>query len=144
MASELIGREADAIRQQLQRLLQSPAFDASDRNKRFLQFVVDQTLAGCADHIKAYSIATLAFGRSADFDPQQDAIVRIEAGRLRRALEHYYLTAGASDPVRITIPVGSYVPAFELSAQRVPRIGRHRLAAARQSELREVSRRRFW
>jgi adenylate cyclase len=34
------------------------------------------------------------------------------AGRLRRALEHYYLTAGKNDPVRIEIPKGGYVPTF--------------------------------
>jgi TolB-like protein len=39
--------------------------------------------------------------------------VRIEAGRLRRSLEHYYLTAGAGDAVRIVIPKGTYAPAFE-------------------------------
>jgi adenylate cyclase len=41
-----------------------------------------------------------------------DPIVRVEAGRLRRALDHYYLTAGKRDPIRIAIPKGSYVPTF--------------------------------
>ncbi len=41
-----------------------------------------------------------------------DPIVRVEAGRLRRALEYYYLTEGRNDPVRIKIPKGSYVPEF--------------------------------
>ncbi|MDF2813606.1 MAG: adenylate cyclase, partial [Microvirga sp.] len=35
-----------------------------------------------------------------------------EAGRLRRALERYYLSGGLSDPVVITIPKGAYVPHF--------------------------------
>ena len=48
-----------------------------------------------------------------EFDPQVDPIVRVEAGRLRRALEHYYLTAGKNDPVRIEIPKGGYVPTFQ-------------------------------
>ena len=52
------------------------------------------------------------YGRSESFDPQVDPIVRVEAGRLRRALEHYYLTAGKNDPVRIEIPKGSYIPTF--------------------------------
>jgi TolB-like protein len=52
------------------------------------------------------------YERREDFDPQVDPIVRVEAGRLRRSLEHYYLTAGANDPVRIEIPKGSYVPTF--------------------------------
>ena len=64
--------------------------------------------------IKAYSIAVEVFGRDASFDPQTDPIVRIEAGHLRRALERYYLTAGQSDPVLITISKGGYVPSFSL------------------------------
>ena len=44
--------------------------------------------------------------------------VRIEAARLRRALEQATtLVAGQSDPIRIDIPKGSYVPVF---ASRVP------------------------
>ncbi|MGF1660495.1 MAG: hypothetical protein ACFCUS_13800 [Rubrimonas sp.] len=101
-----------AAREALERVLASPDFDASSRNRRFLVHVVEETLAGRADRIKAYAIATSAFGRSADFDPQTDPIVRIEALRLRRALERHYLLSGRDDPVRITIPKGSYVPSF--------------------------------
>jgi adenylate cyclase len=103
---------AEAVREAVARIVSSPDFDASDRNRRFLDFVVEETLAGRADRIKAYAIATIAFGRSADFDPQNDPIVRIEALRLRRSLERYYLLAGRDDPVRVTIPKGSYIPIF--------------------------------
>jgi adenylate cyclase len=102
----------DEIRTQMVRVLASKDFDASDRNRRFLDYVVTEAMAGRADRIKAYSIATQVFGRNEDFDPQQDAIVRIEAGRMRRSLDRYYLTSGRNDEVRISIPVGSYVPAF--------------------------------
>lgn len=112
MAEKNFGCEPQAIRSELQRILSSPEFDASDRNRRFLEYVVEETLAGRDDRIKAYSIATSVFGRGENFDPQQDAIVRIEAGRVRRALEHYYLTSGHGDPIRIAIPTGSYVPTF--------------------------------
>jgi adenylate cyclase len=105
---------ADAIRAELARVLASPSFDASERNRRFLSYLVEETLAGRAGRIKAYSIATLVFHRDTDFDAQSDPIVRVEAQRLRRALEHYYLTAGRAAAVRITIPKGSYVPAFEV------------------------------
>jgi tetratricopeptide (TPR) repeat protein len=36
----------------------------------------------------------------------------VEATRLRRAVERYYATAGASDPIIIDLPRGSYVPTF--------------------------------
>jgi hypothetical protein len=75
--------------------------------------VVEETLAGRADRLHAYPIALEVLGRDANFDPQTDPVVRMEAGRLRRRLERYYLGAGQSDPVRVDIPKGSYVPTFE-------------------------------
>ena len=102
----------EAIREELRRILNSSDFDASARNRRFLGFVVEATLSGESEQIKAYTIATTVFERGADFDPQLNSIVRIEAGRLRRSLENYYLRAGADDPVNISIPKGSYVPNF--------------------------------
>ena len=100
------------IRAQLERILASPDFNVPERARAFLKYVVTETLSGRADRIKAYSIAIEVFGRGASFDPQSDPVVRIEAGRVRRALERYYLTAGSSDPIAITIPKGSYVPTF--------------------------------
>lgn len=111
---------ASAVLAQLERMVASAAFDVSDRHRNFLSYVVHEKLQGHADRIKAYSIATSVFGREADFDPQVDPIVRIEAGRLRRALDHYYLTSGATDPVLITIPKGSYVPIFEVNTLSRP------------------------
>ena len=103
---------ATDCRAQLERILDSADFDATERAHRFLRYVVEETLSGRGDRIKAYSIAVEVFGRDVSFDPQSDPIVRIEAGHLRRALERYYLTAGVADPVLITIPKGGYVPVF--------------------------------
>lgn len=100
------------IRAQLERILTSPEFNVPERVRQFLSYVVEQTLAGRAERIKAYSVAVEVFGRDANFDMQNDPVVRIEAGRLRRALERYYLLAGSSDPVLIEIPKGAYVPHF--------------------------------
>ena len=102
-----------ASRDALQRVLASPDFDATERIRRFLTYVVEETLNGRPERIKAYSIATSVFGRDENFDPQIDSIVRIVAGRMRRSLEHYYLTSGRNDPLHIRIPKGSYVPVFE-------------------------------
>ena len=112
----MVGEEqtasADAVRAELQRILASPHFDASERNRNFLAYVVEEALAGRAERIKAYAIATAVFGRDEGFDPQLDSIVRIEAGRLRRSLERYYLTDGRASHLRIDIPRGGYVPVF--------------------------------
>ena len=107
----------EAVKQELERVLASPDFVASDRLKRFLRFVVEEALAGRADRLHAYPIALEVLGRDASFDPQTDPVVRMEAGRLRRRLERYYLGAGQSDPVRIDIPKGGYEPTFTLAAQ---------------------------
>ncbi|KRD51177.1 hypothetical protein [Ensifer sp. Root278] len=98
---------------QLDRIRRSAEFDAPERDRKFLTYVIEETIAGRGDRIKAYSIATEVFGRDSSFDPQTDPAVRIEAGRIRRALERYYLVAGRTDPIVISIPKGAYVPTFE-------------------------------
>ncbi len=107
---------AASVRAELGRIVASSSFALSQRHRKFLSFVVEETIAGRADRIKAYTIATSALGRGANFDPQRDSIVRIEAGRLRRELERYYLTEGAGASLRIEIPKGSYVPQFVTAA----------------------------
>ena len=107
-----IGPSPAEIRAQLARILSQPAFNASARNRRFLTYVIEETLQGRGCRIKAYTVALAVFDRDQDFDPLIDPIVRIEASRLRRAIEHYYLTTGRDDAVRIDIPKGSYVPSF--------------------------------
>jgi adenylate cyclase len=104
---------ADDVRTQVDRICRSSDFIHAERLKSFLRFVVDEALAGRSDRLKAYAIALAVFDRTPSFDPQADPIVRIEASRLRRALEHHYLTEGQDDPVIVTIPKGSYVPLFE-------------------------------
>jgi hypothetical protein len=89
------------VRRELEQVLASPDFVASDRLRKFLRFVVEEALAGRGDRLHAYPIALEVLGRDASFDPQTDPVVRMEAGRLRRRLERYYLEAGQSDPVRI-------------------------------------------
>jgi TolB-like protein len=111
-ASALSQPSAAEVRAHLDTLLHNEALAISDRNRRFLAYIVEETLAGRGDRIKAYNVALTAFDRTDDFDPQTDPIVRIEASRLRRALEHYYLTAGKTDPLRIEVPKGSYVATF--------------------------------
>lgn len=104
---------ADDVRAALERLLSSARFQASERRRAFLRYIVEETLAGRADRLKGYAIAVTIFGRDETFDPQADPVVRLEARRLRRDLDSYYVDAGSQDAVRISIPKGSYVPRFE-------------------------------
>jgi adenylate cyclase len=125
------------IQNALQRILESREIVNSDRKKRFLKFIVQEALAGHSDRIKAYTIAVDVFDRAPNFDPVSDPVVRIEAGRLRRCLEHYYLTEGYEDRLLIMIPKGGYVPQFTLRENVSPSLpqipGDERLNAGQMS-----------
>jgi TolB-like protein len=102
-----------SIHEQLQKIFLCPAFSVSDILRRFLSYIIDETLAGRSITIKEYTIAVNVLNKPASFKPQHDAIVRIHAGRLRRALNYYYKEQGAKDNIEISVPKGSYVPVFE-------------------------------
>ncbi|HEY6504466.1 MAG TPA: hypothetical protein VIZ28_10870 [Chitinophagaceae bacterium] len=102
----------EGIKEQLNRILSAPAFKNSRVLAGFLEFVVGETLAGREREIKEYTIGVHVLSRHIDFNPQLDAVVRIHAGRLRRALKEYYYEAGKKDPILIEIPKGSYIPLF--------------------------------
>lgn len=110
----------DQVLSALERLLNSHDLRLSERNRRFLSFVVTQAIQGSADRIKAYTIGVDVFGRDEAFDPTTDPIVRIEATRLRAALASYYERAGMEASVRISLPKGSYVPAFSWAVSPAP------------------------
>ncbi len=100
------------VRAALDRIVTSEIFRPSRQLTAFLSFVVEATLAGKVDRIKGYTIGVEVLKRNENFDPQIDPIVRVEATRLRRALERYYTGDGADDRVQIEIGRGSYIPAF--------------------------------
>ena len=100
-------------------LVAAPELVRSPQLIEFLEYVVEKTLAGEGERLKAYSIATDVFGRSASFDPQTDASVRVQAGRLRKALDAIYMRNLPGVSVRIDLPVGRYVPSFEYLAKPV-------------------------
>ncbi len=104
----------EAVREQLEKILRSDGFKTSEKLSRFLHYIVDETLAGRAGQLKAYTIAVEVFGRELDFDPQTNPAIRVEAGRLRSKLEHYYVKNQA-EAVRISVPKGAYVPVFAWS-----------------------------
>lgn len=100
-------------RAELQAVLQSPLFVRSPTLAHLLTYLCEKTFAGEGDQIKEYSIAVDVFGRPDSFDQDVDSIVRVEVNRLRKHLAEYYKREGASHQMRITVPVGQYVPLFE-------------------------------
>jgi len=103
---------AESVRTHLEKVLASPCFVRAKRSSRLLRFVAERSLLGEADQIKEYVLGVEVLGRQDSFNPQVDAIVRVEAGRLRAKLEEYYQTEGRDDSILIELPKGCYIPIF--------------------------------
>ena len=123
-----------AIREQLVRILNSGPFHQSQRRQRFLEYLVNETLAGRGERLKGYNVALEVFDRPETFDPTVDPLVRIEAARLREKLREYYGTGGQGDPIHIDLPKGTYTPQIEFRHDDAPRrrIARWRAIGRRQ------------
>ena len=120
-----------AIREQLDRIIESGPFLQSRRRQRFLQYIVNETLAGRGERLKGYNLALAVFDRSETFDANVDPIVRMEAARLRDRLREYYEGDGQGDPIRIDLPKGTYIPEIAFRHDGEP--------TARQQERQDVS-----
>ncbi len=107
----------DQCRVELAAVLLSDMLRRSPKLSRLLTYLCDQQLKGQADRITEYSIAHEALGRSADFDPQQDAVVRVDIHHLRKRLKDYYNGPGAGRAIQIVIPTGRYAPQFIVQCQ---------------------------
>ncbi len=111
---------AESVRRQLASILESAHFASSERRRSLLVHLVEETLAGRAGRLKAYSVGTSVLGRGPGFDPQSDAIVRVELHRLRGALDSFYRNHPAA-PVVISIPRGRLAATFSArSGAEVP------------------------
>ena len=113
-----------AIREQLVRILNRGPFHQSKRRQRFLEYIVNETLAGRGERLKGYNVALEVFDRPETFDPTVDNLVRIEAARLREKLREYYGTDGRSDTIHIEVPKGSYRPHVEFGSRQHLSVGR--------------------
>jgi hypothetical protein len=103
-----------AVRTELTRVLESPAFRTSRRCREFLDYIVQQTLNGPGDNLKERSIGVELFQLPPDFDTGQHTIVRVTANEVRKRLAQYYLAEnGAHHAVRIELPPGSYAAEFK-------------------------------
>lgn len=108
-----------AIERQLERIYLDSHFTESQILRKFLSFIVEETMLGRANCLKEYTIALSVLEKPPDFRPKENGIVRIHAGRLRRALQQYYSDKGHNDQIVITVPKGQYVPMFTDSKDSV-------------------------
>ena len=92
--------------------MQSAHFVNAPKKSRFLEFVSEQTLLGNSEKLNEFLIGIEVYGRGAEFNPQQDPIVRVQAHEIRRALKKYYEEEGSTSLCRIELPAGHYVPVF--------------------------------
>jgi TolB-like protein len=103
----------DQVRTELARMLASRTFQGSERQRKFLSYVVDETIEGRANLLKEYSIGIEVFAKDDSFDPRIDTIVRVEARKLRSRIAKYYQDEGKHDAIRIGFVKGSYAPVFQ-------------------------------
>jgi hypothetical protein len=110
----------EAVREQLDLIVQDQAFRTSKRSVQFLRYVVEQTLSGAAEQIKERTIGVDVFGRPASYDTAADHVVRTAAIELRKRLAVYYNDERHRSELRISFVHGSYVPQFSSPSQADP------------------------
>src|SRR5262245_62864483 len=98
--------------EQLNRILHSREFQGSESLTSLLRYLVQDAIANPNIAVKEYTIAVEVFGRSTDFDPRTDSVVRVQSKRLRSKLHEYYETEGRGEKVLIDVPKGHYKVAF--------------------------------
>jgi Tol biopolymer transport system component len=113
--AEISAEQADTVRRALELVISSDACAGSKRCQDFLRLVVEHALAGELDALSERMIGVEMFGRPADYDTSNDAIVSVRATEVRKRLAQYYREAAITPVVRIELPPGSYVPEFHWS-----------------------------
>ncbi len=112
--ARLITVTPETIRAHIRKIITSRVLTRSERLARFLEFTIEETLAGHADQLKEFVIGMEVFDRRDNYDPRLDPIVRVEARRLRSKLAKYYECEGCDDAIRIDFPKGGYAPVISL------------------------------
>jgi hypothetical protein len=101
------------------RVAASKGICKSELLPRFLLYVCEQQLIGKTGEITEQRIGTQIFNRPRDYNPGEDNIVRSYARMLRKRLDEYFEGQGSSEPMRIAIPRGGYVPVFQPNREEV-------------------------
>jgi hypothetical protein len=106
------GPNNEQYRAEVLAVLSSEPFRRSPKLSRLLKYLCDKRLNGQASEITEYGIALDVLGRNAEFDPQHDAVVRVDTHHLRKRLKEYYAGPGAGHQIQIVIANGQYAPQF--------------------------------
>ena len=101
----------DAERLELERVVE--LLGRSTRPGRLLAYLGAKHFEQQEEQLTEFNIATEVFGRSTrTFDATHDAVVRVEAHRLRKKLRELYAQGGNAHGLQISLPAGSYAPKF--------------------------------
>jgi hypothetical protein len=114
--------EREELLGQLDRIINSTTLHGSESLCKLLRYLAEHAADQPGVPLKEYQIATEVFGRPADFDPQVDSTIRVQAGRLRTKLAAYYSAEGAEDPIVLEMPKGSYLLSFHHRSAVKPRL----------------------
>jgi hypothetical protein len=109
----------EQIHDEIERLANSEALHNSESLCKLLRYLAEQSMENPGAAIKEYQIATEVFHRSADFDPQLDSVIRVQAGRLRTKLASYYTHEGEDDRIIVELPKGNYALHFRENPRRI-------------------------
>jgi hypothetical protein len=123
-------RDASALREHIKEIVEGAAFKGSHRSGQFLNYVVDQAIAGHFECLKERIIGVELFGRSPSYDTGEDAIVRVTASDVRRRLLQHYGRYGNASKFRIQLPLGSYIPEITNESNHAPQVGLSESVAA--------------
>src|SRR6266581_3923118 len=131
--------ERDQFLKQIEKLVHSNVLHGSESLCKLLRYLANHSLNEPGMPLKEYQIATEVFGRPADFDPQSDSTIRVQAGRLRMKLAEYYSSEGADDPLVVELPKGTYVLSFHQRAHLPAREVRPEVAPEAQPKVRRAT-----
>jgi hypothetical protein len=108
------------LQKHVKEVIEGAAFKGSHRSGQFLQYIVDQAIAGHFESLKERVIGIELFGRAPSYDTGDDAIVRVTASDVRKRLLQHYGRYGGISEFRISLPLGSYFP--EISRDPLPEV----------------------
>jgi len=115
--------EIALLRRHLQEIIEGAAFKGSHRSAQFLKHIVEQSIVGSFESLKERAIGIELFGRSPSYDTGEDAIVRVTASDVRKRLLQHYGKYGTTSDLRISLPLGSYVPEVHRDCHSLGSIG---------------------
>lgn len=116
-------RDREAVRVAMDEIISSHWFRNSKRCREFLQYAVEEALEGRGGQLTERNVGVLVFGRTPEYDTNDDSVVRTSALEVRKRLAQYYHDLGREAAVRIDMPPGGYAPQFRF-AEAAPTEGR--------------------